>query len=168
MGLTPKTPYIEMCAKRQILLEFSLTWIRLTCLMAFHMPWDHLDSTLPCPIEELYKEPFGYIERGGIEEQENYSSLLSKLGYTWVYIPLSLGSLCVLPNISFYCEVSIERWMIEVVEAQVEDSVSLVCKCADKGCHSCNLWFILIEISFPVQWCAFKWILNPWMLLIQG
>ena len=35
-----------------------------------------------------------------------------------------------------------------------------------KGCHSCNLWFTLIEISFPVQWFGFKWILNPWMLLI--
>ena len=32
---------------------------------------------------------------------------------------------------------------------------------------SCNIWFILIEISFPVQWCAFKWILNPWILLIS-
>ena len=48
----------------------------------------------------------------------------------------------------------------------MEDSISLVRRCADRGCHLCNLWFILIEISFPVQWCAFKWILNPWMLLI--
>ena len=36
--LTPKTTYIGMCAKGQIILEFSLTWIRLTCLLAFHMP----------------------------------------------------------------------------------------------------------------------------------
>ena len=59
-GLTPKTTYIGMCAKGQILLEFSSTWIRLTCLLAFLMPWDCLDSTLHCPIEEIYKEPFGY------------------------------------------------------------------------------------------------------------
>ena len=52
------------------------------------------------------------------------------------------------------------------MEAQVEGSVSPVRRCANRSCHSCNLWFILIEISFPVQWCAFKWILNPWMLLI--
>ena len=48
----------------------------------------------------------------------------------------------------------------------MEDSVSLVRRHADRGCHSCNLWFILIEISFPVQSCVFIWILNPWMLLI--
>ena len=46
----------------QIPLEFSLTWIRLIRLLAFHMPWDRSDLTLHCPIEELYKEPFGYIE----------------------------------------------------------------------------------------------------------
>ena len=27
-----------MCAKGQIVLEFSLMWIRVTCLLAFHMP----------------------------------------------------------------------------------------------------------------------------------
>ena len=52
--LTPKNAYIGMCAKGQILLEFSLMWIRLTCLLAFHMPLDHSDSTFHYPIEELY------------------------------------------------------------------------------------------------------------------
>ena len=64
--LTPKTAYIGMCVKGQILLEFSLMWIRLTCLLAFHMPWDRSDSTFHYRIEELYKEPCGYIEGGGI------------------------------------------------------------------------------------------------------
>ena len=41
-----------------------------------------LGFDVPLPIEELYKEPFGYIERGGSEEQENYSPLLSYLAYT--------------------------------------------------------------------------------------
>ena len=52
------------------------------------------------------------------------------------------------------------------MEAQVKDSVSPVRRCADRGCHSCNLLFIIIEISFPRQWCEFKWILNPCMILI--
>ena len=60
-----------MCAKIQMILEFSLMWIRLTCLLAFHMPWDRSDLTFHYPIEELYKEPFGYIKKGEIEEQEN-------------------------------------------------------------------------------------------------
>ena len=77
--MTLKPTYIEMCAKGQIVLEFSLMSSRFTCLLDFHMPWDRLDLTFHYPIEALYKEPFGYIERGGIEEQENYSPLLPKL-----------------------------------------------------------------------------------------
>ena len=37
-GLTSKIVYIGMCPKIQIILEFSLMWIRLTCHLAFHMP----------------------------------------------------------------------------------------------------------------------------------
>ena len=92
MGLTPKTMYIGMCAKGQIILEFSLMWIWLTCLLAFHMPWDHSDSTLHCPIEELYKEPFGYIEKRWENwEQRNYSPLLPEL-------MLEFASLCPLEH----------------------------------------------------------------------
>ena len=52
-----------------------MMWIQITCLLAFHMPRYRLDLSFHYPIESLYKEPFGYIERGGIEEQENYSPL---------------------------------------------------------------------------------------------
>ena len=147
---TPKTMYIGMCAKWQILFEFSLMWIRLTCLLAFHMPWDRLDSTFHYPIEELYKEPFGYIERGGIEEQETYRPLLSEL-------ILESASLCPLehfvffPSFPFSCELAIERWRIEVVEAQVGDLVSLIRRRAVRGCIHCNLWFYINRISFPIQ-----------------
>ena len=51
--------------------------IQITCLLAFHMPRDRSDLNFHYPIEALYKEPFRYIERRGIEEQENYSPLLS-------------------------------------------------------------------------------------------
>ena len=85
-------------------------------------------------MEELYKEPFGYIEGGGIEDQENYSPLLPEL-------ILESTSLCPLEHFVFFsrfpfaCEISIERWRIEVVEAQVEDLVSSICRRADIGCH---------------------------------
>ena len=92
MGLTSKTTYIEMCSKIQILLEFSLMWIRLTCLLAFHMPWDRSNSTFHYPIEDLYKEPFGYVEGMRNWEKENYSPLLPKLVLESAS-PLSLGSL---------------------------------------------------------------------------
>ena len=142
--LTLNPMYIRMCAKGQMILEFSLMWIWVTCILAFHMPWDHLNSNFHYPIKELYKEPFG------IEEQENYSPLLLEL-------ILESASLCPLenfvffPSLPFVCELVIERWRIEVVEAQVGDSVSPICRCADRGCHYFNICFISIEISFAVQ-----------------
>ena len=90
--MTLKPTYIRMCAKGQIVLEFSLMWIQITCLLAFHMPWDHSNLTFHYPIKALYKEPFGYIERGGIEEQENYIPLLSEL-------ILEFASLCPLSTL---------------------------------------------------------------------
>ena len=90
-----KLAYIGMCAKGQIVLEFFLMWIWVTCLSAFHMPWDRSYLTFHYPIEALYKEPFGYIERGGIEEQENYSPLLPKL-------ILESASLCPLEEFVFF------------------------------------------------------------------
>ena len=91
-----KLMYIGMCAKGQIVLEFSLMWIQITCLLAFHMPRDRSDLTLHYPIEALYKEPFGYIEKeGGIEEKENYSPLLPEL-------ILESASICPLEHFVFF------------------------------------------------------------------
>ena len=39
--MTLKPAYIGMCAKGQMFLEFSLMWIQVTCLLAFHFPRDH-------------------------------------------------------------------------------------------------------------------------------
>ena len=136
--ITLKPTYIWMCAKGQIFLEFSLMWIQVICLLTFHMPSNRSDSTFYYPIEELYKEPFGYIERGGIEEQENYSPLLPELIF-------ESASLCPLEHFVFFpifpfsCELSIERWRIEVVEDQVGDSVSLIRRCTNRGSIHCNL-----------------------------
>ena len=38
------------------------------------------------------------------------------------------------PSLPFACELAIERWRIEVVEAQVGDSVSLVRRRVVRGC----------------------------------
>ena len=76
-NITLKPAYIGMHAKCQIFLEFSLMWIQATCLLDFHMPWDRSDLTFHYPIKALYKEPFGYIERRGIEEKEKYSPLFA-------------------------------------------------------------------------------------------
>ena len=101
VGLTLKTVYIGMCAKCQMILEFSFMWIWITCLLAFHMPWYRSDSTFHYPIEELYKEPFGYIKGMGNWEQENYSPLFPELVLESASLCL-LDHFCVLPNISLF------------------------------------------------------------------
>ena len=82
--MTLKLVYIEMCAIGQIVLEFSLMWIRVTCLLAFHMPWDHLDLNFHYPIEALYKEPFGYIE----EEELKSKKIIVHCCRSFLYLSL--------------------------------------------------------------------------------
>ena len=60
------------------------------------------------------------------------------------------------PSFTLLCELAIERWRIEVVEAQVKDSVSPIRRSADRVCHYC-ISDLSIEISFHVQ---FMCILN--------
>ena len=136
--------------KIQILLEFSLTWIRFTWLLAFHMPWDHSDSTFHYPIEELYKEPFGYIdgiwEIGSKETIVHYCRNLCLSLHP--FVPWS--TLLFFPGLPFACELAIERWRIEVVEAQVGDSVSPIRKCSNRGCIHCNIWFYINRNIFSV------------------
>ena len=56
------------------------------------------------------------------------------------------------PSLPLLCELAIERWRIEVVEAQVEDLVSTVRRSADKFCHYCiSDLFIEISISYPIH-----------------
>ena len=59
---TLKPVYIGMCGKGQMILEFSLMWIQVICLLSFHMLQYRFYLTFHYPIEALYKEPFGYIE----------------------------------------------------------------------------------------------------------
>ena len=70
------------------------------------------------------------------------------------FVPLE--QIVFFPIFLFLCELAMERWRIEVVDAQVEDSGSLVCRSADRVCHYC-ISVLLIEISFPVQ---YMYILN--------
>ena len=84
----------------QILLEFSLTWIGLIRLLAFHMPWDRMDSTFHYPYEKLYKEPLGTLKAWENWEHRNYSPLLPELMLESASLcPLEL--LCALPKLAF-------------------------------------------------------------------
>ena len=141
----------------QILLEFSLTWIRLIWLLSFHMPWYRLDSTFHYPIEEIYKEPFGYIEGiWGIESKKTIIHCCQNLCLR-LHPLCPLKHFCVLPNISF-CLWACYR---EMEEAQVGDSVSPIRRCTDRGCIHCNLWFYINRniFSYPIM-CVWMNILS--------
>ena len=105
---------------------------------------------LDVDLSHLSKEPFGYIEGGGIQEQENYSPLLPKL-------ILESASLCPLEHFVFFPSFSLlvillsrdgglkwwsPRWRTQFLRfADVPtEVVTLVI-----------FVFILIEIYFPVQ-----------------
>ena len=99
----------------QILLEFSLTWIWLIWLLAFHMPWDRTDSTFQYPFEKLYKEPIETLKGGDIRENweyRNYSPLLPEL-YLSLHPFVPLEHYCVLPKLALVSELAIgvmEDW----------------------------------------------------------
>ena len=85
------------------------------------MPRYRSDLTLHYPFGVLYKEPLGYIEEEELKSKETIVHLCLS------FLILDSASLCpfgvlfVLPKLSFDYDISIERWRIEVVEAQVED-----------------------------------------------
>ena len=130
----------DVCISPNIF-EVFLIWVRITWLLAFQIPWECLDSTLHYLFGVLYKEPLGYIEEEELKSKENIVHCCLSLLILESTSLCPLGALFVLPKISFSCDISIERCWIEVVEAQVEDSVSSIRRCADRGCHSCNLQF---------------------------
>ena len=133
--ITLKPVYIGMCEKGKMFLEFFLMWIWITCLLSFHMPRDRLDLTFHYPIEALYKEPFGYIEEEELKSKKTIVHCCHSL------LIVEFSSLCPLehfvffPSLPFACELAIERWRIEVVEAQVGESISLIHRRANRGCH---------------------------------
>ena len=96
VDLTLKPTYIGMCANGKMILEFPLMWIWVTCLLAFHMPWDCLDLTLHYPIEALYKEPFGYIEEEELKSKKTIVHCCCSL------LILESASLCPLEHFVFF------------------------------------------------------------------
>ena len=87
----------------------------------------------------LYKEPLGYIKGEELKSKETIVHCCRRLHMLESASLCPFGALCVLPKLLFAYEIAIKRWRIEVMEAQVEDSVSLVRRGDDRGCHSCNL-----------------------------
>ena len=103
------------------------------------MPQDRSDLTLHYPFGVLYKEPLGYIEGEDLKSKETIVHCFRSLLILESTSLCTFGEICVLPKISFSYDISIEIWRIEVVEAQMEDSVSTVRRRANRGCHLCNL-----------------------------
>ena len=103
------------------------------------MPQYFSDLTLHYPFGVLYKESLGYIEEEELKSKEIIVHCCLSLLILESASLCPFGTLCVLPKVSFSCDIAIERWMIEVVEAQVDDSVSPIRRRVDRGCIHCNI-----------------------------
>ena len=99
-GLRVKSAYIRekelgMCAKGQIILEFSLMWIWVTCtLKSICLDITQIQPSIT-PLKSYIRNPLDTLKRGGIEEQENYSPLFPKL-------ILEYASICPLEHFLFF------------------------------------------------------------------
>ena len=150
VDMTLKPSYIGMCAKGQIVLEFSLMWIQVTCLLAFLMPWDRSNLTFHYPIETLYKEPFGYIEGEELKSKTTIvhccQSLYLSLHpfFPWSTLCSSQAYLLLVRLLSRYGWLKWWRpkWgtqFLRFTDVPIEVVTIVI------------FFFILIEISFPVH-----------------
>ena len=98
------------------------------------MPLDRSDSNFHYPFENLYNELYGTLKAyERIESKESTVHCCQNLCLgLHPFVPWS--TFVLFPRLPFSCEIVIERWRIEVVEAQVGDSVSPVRRQADRGC----------------------------------
>ena len=94
--MTLKPAYIGMCAKGQIVLEFSFMWIRVTCLLAFHMPWDWLVLTFHYPIEAYVRNPLEELKREELKSKKTIVHCFRSL------LILESASPCPLENFAFF------------------------------------------------------------------
>ena len=107
----------NVCIKTNIFGVFLIeSWIN--WFLAFHMPWERLNLTLHFLFGVLYIDPLGYIEGGENWDQGNYSPLLPRLLCLSLHPFVPLEHIVLLfPTLHFLCNLLIERWRIEVVEA---------------------------------------------------
>ena len=92
-----KPTYIGMCAKGKIVLDFSLMWIWVTCLLAFYMPWYCLDLTFHYPIEALYiRNPLDTLKGEELKSKKTIVHCCHSL------IILESASLCPLEHLVFF------------------------------------------------------------------
>ena len=100
----PKTYVHQDVYKRPNNFGVLLMSIRVTCLLAFHIPWDRSDLTFHYPIEALHKEPFGYIEEEEFKRKKTIVHCCCSL------LILESASLCPLEN--FLCFPSLHLLVI--------------------------------------------------------
>ena len=136
-------------------------WIRVTCLLAFHIPWDRSDSTFHYPIEALYKKPLGYIEGEELKSKKTIVHCCRSL------LVLESASLYTLEQFVFFQSLpflvsllsrdgGLRWWRTQFLRFADVPTEVVTYVISD---------FIYRNIFF-VQWCRFKWILNPWIHLI--
>ena len=119
----------------QILLEFSLTWICLISTLGLPYALRSLGFDPSLSLVKPYKEPLGTLKAyREIKSKETIVHCCRNL-YLSLHPFVPWSTVVFFPILPFASELAIVRWRIEVVEAQVGDSVSPVRRRAVRGCH---------------------------------
>ena len=145
--ITLKHAYIGMCAKGQIFLELSLMWIWVTCLLAFICLKIARIWPSVTPLKHYIRNPLDILKREELKSKKTIVHCFHS------FLILEFASLYTLEHFVFFPSFPLLvslllrygglKWWRTIV--------SPIRRRADRGCHYCNLYFILIEISFPVQ-----------------
>ena len=134
VGLTPKTTYIGMCTKSKSFWSFPShgsnsfdSWPSLCLEIAQILPFI-------TPLKGYIRNPLvHWRKQERIESKETIVHCCQNLCLSLhPFVPWSTSVF--FPSLLFSCELAIERWRIEVVEAQVGDLVSPVWRRVIRGC----------------------------------
>ena len=105
------------------------------------------------PLKSYIRNSLDTLKAWGIESKKTIVHCFWSL-YLSLHPFVPWSTFVFFPRFPFSCDLAIERWTIEVVEAQVEDSVSPIRRHADRGCIHCNLWFYINRniFSCPIMY----------------
>ena len=99
------------------------------------------------PLKSYIMNPLDTLKAWGIESKRTIVHCCWSL-YLSLHPFVSWRTFVFFPSFPFAYELAIEIWRIEVVEAQVGDSVSPIRRRVDRGCFYCNLYFISNNVYF--------------------
>ena len=161
MQVWPLKPHTLGCVQKAKWF-WSFSWCGSESLVSWPSIWLEIIRIQPSitPFKSYIRNPLDTLKVWGIERKRTIVHCCWNLCLSLhPFVPWR--TFVFFPRFPFACEISIKIWRIEVVEAQVGDSVSSIRRRADGGCIHCNLWFYINRniFSCPIM-CVWMNILS--------